>query len=167
MNLELRFPAPQSFVYMSKRPQTIIDGIRMEEQGDVVGLYSIKVFDVPLLNEKRWGLYLETEYLEDEEMVGVEMDFNEVFTTSIKEVIEYTKKQFLSPSMFVDIKLFNVDGGTIPVNIDWDTLKVRTADDNKYQKIVIGVYIDNIYLNESLVTMNNSANTRMNKSETQ
>ena len=167
MNLDLRFPSPQSFIYMSKNPQTIIEGIKMEDKGDVIGIHSIKIFDVPLLNEKKWGLYLQTEYVEDKEMVGVEMDFTDVFTIPIREVIEYTKKQFLSPSMFVDIKLFNVEGEVIPMEVDWDTLKVKTADENKYQKIVIGVYVDNVYLNETIVTMNNSANTRFNRSETQ
>lgn len=167
MNLTLRFPSPQSFVYMSKHPQTIIDGIKMEDVKDIVGLYSIKIFDVPLLNEKKWGLYLQTEYLEDEPMMGIEMDLNQLFTTTIKEVIRYTKNQFISPSIFIDIKLFDIDGNQILVNIDWDTLKIKISDDNKYQKIIIGVYIDNKYLNESVVTMNNSVNTRLNRSETQ
>ena len=167
MNLALRFPAPQSFVYMSKHPQTIIDGIKMEDADDIIGLYTIKVFDIPVLNEKKWGLYFQTEYLEDEPTVGVEMDFTELFTVTLTEVIDYTKKQFLSPSIFVDIKLFDNDGNPIPADIDWDTLKVRTNDKNKYQKIIIGVYIDGNYLNESIVTMNNSANSRLNTSETQ
>lgn len=167
MNLALRFPSPQSFVYMSKHPQTIIDGIKMETTDDIIGLYTIKVFDIPVLNEKKWGLYLQTEYMEDEPTIGVEMDFNELFTVTIREVINYTKKQFLSPSIFVDIKLFDTDGNSIPVSIDWDTLRVTTNDKNKYQKIIIGVYIDNNYLNETVVTMNNSSNTRLNKSETQ
>lgn len=167
MNLTLRFPSPQSFVYMSKHPQTIIDGIKMEDVGDIIGLYTIKVFDIPVLNEKKWGLYLQTEYIEDEPMVGIEMDFNDLFNTTIKEVINYTKKQFLSPSMFVEVKLFDNEGLQIPVDVNWDTLKIKTADDKEYQKLVIGVYVDNNYLNESVVTMNNSANTRLNKSETQ
>ena len=68
---------------------------------------------------------------------------------------------------YVDVKLFDVDGNSIPTDIDWDTLKIKTADENKYQRIIIGVYIDNVYLNESFLTMNNSVNTRFNTSETQ
>lgn len=167
MNLALRFPAPQSFVYMSKHPQTIIDGIKMEETDDIIGLYTIKVFDIPVLNEKKWGLYLQTEYIEDEPTIGIDIDFSELFTVTITEVINYTKKQFLSPSMFVDIKLFDTDGNSVPIDIDWDSLRVKIIDKNKYQKLVIGVYIDNNYLNETIVTMNNSSNIRLNKSETQ
>ena len=167
MNLTLRFPSPQSFIYMSKHPQSIIDGLKMEDPGDIVGLYTINIIDIPVLNEKKWGLYLQTEYTEDKAMAGIEMDFNELFTLTIKEVIEYTKKQFLSPSIFVDVKLFDVNGNAIPSDIDWDTLKVKIIDENEYQKIVIGVYIDNVYLNESVVTMNNSTDNRFNRSKTQ
>ena len=167
MNLELRFPAPQSFVYMSKHPQTVIEGLKMEESEDIVGLYSLKFFDIPPMNEKKWGVYIESEYLEDEPMVNLKIDFTELCTISLKEVIEYTKKQFLSPALFLDVKLFDDDGDEIPVKVDWDKLTVESIDDKKYQKVIIAIYADNRYMNETIVTMNNSANTRLNKSETQ
>lgn len=170
MTLTLRFPTPQSYVYMSKSPQTIIDGVRMETSDDIVGLYSIKFIDIPKVNERKWGLYIQTEYLEDEESDTIKMDFNDLIGNELKEVIEYTKEQFLSPKIFIDIKLFDVEGKLIPYNIDWDTLLVVTEPDEterKYQKIAIGVYVDNKYLNESVVTMNNSSNQRFNRSKTQ
>ena len=170
MTLTLRFPTPQSYVYMSKSPQTIIDGVRMETSDDIVGLYSIKFIDIPKVNERKWGLYIQTEYLEDKESDTIEMDFNDLIGNELKEVIEYTKEQFLSPKIFIDIKLFDVEGKLIPYNIDWDTLLVTTEPDEterKYQKIAIGVYVDNKYLNESVVTMNNSSNQRFNRSKTQ
>ena len=167
MNLALRFPTPQSFVYMSKNPQTIIEGVKMEETNDIAGLYTIKIFDIPKMNEKKWGLHIQTEYLEDEPTVGIEMDLSELFAINTKEVIDYTKKQFISPGIFVDIKLFDVDGNPIPVDIDWNTLRVKISDKNEYQKVIIGIYIDNVYLNETIVTMNNSTDHRFNRSETQ
>ena len=170
MTLTLRFPTPQSYVYMSKSPQTIIDGVRMETSDDIVGLYSIKFIDIPKVNERKWGLYIQTEYLEDKESDTIEMDFNDLIGNELKEVIEYTKEQFLSPKIFIDIKLFDVEGKLIPYNIDWDTLLVTTEPDEterKYQKIAIGVYVDNKYLNETVVTMNNSSNQRFNRSKTQ
>lgn len=167
MNLALRFPTPQSFVYMSKHPQTIIEGVKMEETNDIAGLYTIKIFDIPVMNEKKWGLHIQTEYLEDEPTVGIEMDISELFGITTKEVIKYTKKQFISPSIFVDIKLFDVDGNPVPVDIDWNTLKIKISDKNEYQKIIIGIYIDNVYLNETVVTMNNSTDHRFNRTEQQ
>lgn len=167
MNLMLRFPAPQSFVYMSKREQKIIEGIKMETSDHIVGLYTIKFFDVPKLNEKKWGLFVQTEYVEDIEKSDIEMDFTDLFTTSILDVIEYTKKQFLSPSIFLDIKLFDTEGNPIDYTIDWDTLKVKLIDGKDYRKIIIGLYVDNIYLNETIVTMNSALDNRLNTSETQ
>ena len=96
------------------------------------------------------------------------MDFNDLFTTSVKDVIKYTQKQYLSPYIFLDIQLFDNEGNRIKSKIDWDTLIVETVDDTKeYQKIIIAIYLDNSYMNEALVTMNNSANSRLNESKTQ
>ena len=168
MNLTLRFPTPQSYVYMSKNPQTIIDGISMDKSDDVVGLYSLRILDIPLQNDKKWGLYIQSEYLEDKLTNHIKMDFNDLFTDSVKEVIKYTRDQYLSPYIFLDIKLLDPDGVVIKSKIDWDTLIVESADDSKeYKKILIAIYVDNTYMNETVVTMNNSANQRLNKSITQ
>ena len=170
MNLTLRFPTPQSYVYMSKNPQTIIEGIKMEESADIAGLYSIKFIDIPKENEKKWGLYIQTAYIEDEESDTITMDFNDLLGVELKEIIKYTKEQFLSPKLFVDIKLFDNEGKLILYDINWDSLIVTTIPDEterKYQKIIIGVYVDNKYMNESIVTINNSSNQRINRSNTQ
>ena len=169
MNLALRFPTPQSYVYMSKNPQTIIRGIKMENSESVVGIYALKFIDMPLQNDRGWGLYIQTEYLDDKLVNHLTIDFNSLFTQTLKDVIKYTREQFLSPYIFIDIDLYDVDGVKIKSKIDWNTLIVDTDDDpdRQYQKIAIGVYIDNTYLNESVVTMNNSSSSRMNRSKTQ
>lgn len=168
MNLTLRFPTPQSYVYMSKKPQTIIEGIKMDETDEIAGLYSLKVLDIPYQNEKKWGLYIQSEYLEDKLSNHISMDFNDLFTSSIKDVIKYTQKQFLSPYIFLDIQLFDPDQNKIKCKIDWDTLTVETVDETKeYQKIIIAIYMDNTFANEAIVTMNNASSSRINKSETQ
>lgn len=168
MNLTLRFPTPQSYVYMSKKPQTIIEGIKMDETDEIAGLYSLKVLDIPYQNEKKWGLYIQSEYLEDKLSNHISMDFNDLFTSSIKDVIKYTQKQFLSPYIFLDIQLFDPDQNKIKCKIDWDSLTVETVDETKeYQKIIIAIYMDNTFANEAIVTMNNASSSRINKSETQ
>lgn len=168
MNLTLRFPTPQSYVYMSKKPQTVIEGIKMDETDEIAGLYSLKVLDIPYQNEKKWGLYIQSEYLEDKLSNHISMDFNDLFTSSIKDVIKYTQKQFLSPYIFLDIQLFDPDQNKIECKIDWDSLTVETVDETKeYQKIIIAIYMDNTFANEAIVTMNNASSSRINKSETQ
>lgn len=168
MNLTLKFPTPQSYVYMSKKPQTVIEGIKMDETDEIAGLYSLKVLDIPYQNEKKWGLYIQSEYLEYKLSNHISMDFNDLFTSSIKDVIKYTQKQFLSPYIFLDIQLFDPDQNKIKCKIDWDSLTVETVDETKeYQKIIIAIYMDNTFANEAIVTMNNASSSRINKSETQ
>lgn len=168
MNLALRFPTPQSYVYMSKNPQKIIEGVKMQDSGDVVGLYSLKFIDIPKQNDKKWGLYIQSEYIEDKPSKIITMDFNDLFDVTVREVMEYTKKQFLSPYIFIDIKIYTPEGDILKSKIDWDTLIVETLESEKeYQKVAIAVYIDNTYLNETIVTMNNSSNSRLNTSKTQ
>lgn len=169
MTLALRFPTPQAYLYMSKNPQTIIRGIKMDTSDNVVGVYALKFIDLPLQNDRGWGLYIQTEYQEDKLTNHLTIDFSTLFSTTIQEVIKYTKKQFLSPYIFIDIDLFDVDGIKIKSKIDWDTLIVDTDDDpnRKYEKIAIGIYIDNSYVNEAMTTMNNYSSGRLNVSETQ
>lgn len=168
MNLSLRFPSPQSFLYMSKKPQTIIEGIKMEKSEDVVGLYSIKIMDIPTTNEKDWGIYIQTEYLEDKPTNELSIEISELFDHTLREVLNYTMDQFLSPNLFVDIKLYDTNQILIPYDIDWKTLTIKTTDNSrKYQKIIFAIYVDNKYLNDTVVTMNNSANERFNRSQTQ
>ena len=71
--------------------------------------------------------------------------------------------------IFIDIDLYDVDGIKIKSKIDWDTFVLETDDnpDRNYEKIAIGIYIDNSYMNEAMTTMNNYSNGRMNKSKTQ
>lgn len=169
MNLTLRFPTPQAYMYMSKNPQTIIRGIKMDNSENVAGIYALKFIDIPLQNDRGWGLYIQTEYKEDKLTNHLTIDFTPLFSATILEVIEYTKKQFLSPYIFIDIDLYDVDGIKIKSKIDWDTFVLDTDDDpnRNYEKIAIGIYIDNSYMNEAMTTMNNYSNGRMNKSKTQ
>ena len=168
MNLALRFPAPQSFVYMSKRPQTIIEGVKMEKSEDIVGLYSLKIMEIPPVNEKGWGIYIQTEYLEDKPTKELSVEILELFNPTLREVLKYTLDQFLSPKLFIDIKLYDTEQVPIPYDIDWKTLTVTTTDNTRtYQKIVFAIYVDNKYLNDTVVTMNNSADERFNTSKTQ
>lgn len=168
MNLALRFPAPQSFIYLSKHPQTLIEGIKMETSEDIVGLYSLKVMDIPPVNEKGWNIYIQTEYLEDKLTDELIINIEELFTISLKEVFKYTIDQFLSPSIFIDIKLYDPDQVLIPYDIDWKSLVITTKDKSrKYQKIVITAYVDQLYLNETIATMNNLTDHRINRSNTQ
>lgn len=163
MNLSLRFPSPQTFLYMTRQPQTILEGIVMENNKDIVGLYSIKYLDIPPVNEKGWNLYIETEWLEDNKTNKLKIDFSSLFNIPVREVLDYTKKQFLSPYIFINIKLFNPEGDLIPFKIDWDTLELESTDESKlYHKVVIAIYLDNSYINETLTIINNSTDNRLN-----
>ena len=168
MNLTLRFPTPQSFVYMSKTPQTIIEGVTMENSDDIIGIYSLKFIDIPLMNDKKWGLYIQTEYLEDKPMKNIHMEIESLFNPSIRELIDYCNEQFLSPRIFLDIKLYDVESNLIEYEIDWKSLTIDiNSNDKEYQKIAIAIYADNSFINETLVTLNNSNNIRLNRSKTQ
>ena len=168
MNLELRFPAPQSFVYMSKHEQKIIQGIKMEESEHIVGLHTLKIMDIPEVNEKGWNIYIQTDYLEDNKTNELSINMEELFDTTLKEVFKYTLNQFLSPKLFIDIKLYDPNQVLIPYDIDWETLVIKTKDDSReYQRIVIAIYIDTKYLNETVATINNISNERINKTNTQ
>ena len=170
MNLNLRFPTPQSYIYLSKNPQTIIESTRIDNSDDIAGLYSIKFMDIPLMNKLKWGLYIQTEYTEENESSVISINFEELLDNTLKEVIKYTMDQYISPKIFIDIDLYDTEQKLIPYNIDWKKFIITTEideTDRKYRKIIIAIYVDNTYLNESIVTINNSSNIRINKTNTQ
>ena len=131
-------------------------------------MHTLKIMDIPEVNEKGWNIYIQTDYLEDNKTNELSINMEELFDTTLKEVFKYTLNQFLSPKLFIDIKLYDPNQVLIPYDIDWETLVIKTKDDSReYQRIVIAIYIDTKYLNETVATINNISNERINKTNTQ
>lgn len=147
----LRFPMPKFYTYFSYEKH---DNIEYEGYNGENICESVILSKVPTTNEKGWNQFLSTEYQEDYDK-DIDIDLRELFTSntdSINKVIEYCKKRYISPDIFIDIQVYD-NMKPIKTNIDWTNMKLFApagrVDDISY----IAIYINLQYLNETIINM--------------
>ena len=154
LNAVLKIPAPKMYLYYSETKHTHIESTQITEE--LTGLYSVKIVDVPEINEMGWNQYLTTEYFEENINTLLNIDFNEFFRDhDLGLAIDYCNILKISPSVFLDIKVYN-QNTLMEYNIDWETL-VLTTTTNPIDKInFISIYVDTNYLYKVLYNIENS-----------
>lgn len=131
------------------------------------GLYSVKILEMPEINEKHWNLYIKTGLeidMEDFKKKETEFDISSLlYNTHIRRIIDDHLKMGISPTRFIDIKIFDFDD-SIEYTINWSTLKIYCKN-FKSKELQIGVYIDTKYYNDAADTTFNIKRTRYKKEE--
>ena len=88
----------------------------------------------------------------------------ELFSSSdIYRVIQYTKDILISPSIFMNIKLYN-NGNNISYNIDWNTFKIHTNVPIYNHNVQIVLYTDMEYV-KSVVFNQENFNNRITETD--
>jgi len=161
----VRFPVPKFYAYYSLEQHELIRGQKMDGTYTV---YDLCMTNIPQVNSKGWNQYMTTEYLDDDAnykaKTPVEISLEDLFSGTgkgrLKEIADYTKSLYLSPSVFIEIKLFN-DTKEVETEIDWTnyTLKSKIAMVNIKSFIVI--YTDLGYINEQQIAINKYKDSRI------
>ena len=76
--------------------------------------------------------------------------------TTLGKVIESTLSKFISPDSFMDIEIFIDNAGEITrvfSEFDYGNMKLKIQDFDKEQMLYIIVYVDKLYMNEELLTI--------------
>ena len=151
LNLQctVRFPMPKYYVYYSETKH--LDLEKYENVGERIGLHTIKLAEIPETNRKGWNLYLTTEIHEERPDEPMVVDFSELFTGDLREVIDATTENCISCGTFMEIKLFT-SSEELDYEIDWCNLTVKTLKPPVENVIYVGVYVDLVYLNEYIIT---------------
>ena len=124
---------------------------------------SIKIPRIPDVNDKGWNKILTTEWVEDELDKPLKIEFEELISGSdVEKVINYNKSMYLSPSNFIEFKLYN-DGHYIDSAINWDTLTLFTKVKPKSMKTAIAVYVNLGYVNDQIIQMEDMKKDRLEK----
>lgn len=152
MNIVLKIPAPKLYTYYSIYKHHLINSI--ESTGSEIGLFNISIPSIPDMNDKGWQDFVYTEWYEkntgDEPLL---IQFGELFKNNdIEKLINHTKDMHISPSIFIDFKLFN-NGKEIEYEIDWDKEEIKTIEPVKDEITYINVYTDMKYMNEQLISL--------------
>lgn len=149
MNTVLKIPAPKMFMYYSRKEHTIFEQIQ-DDNETKTGLYSLKIPKIPETNENGWNIYLTTQVYEEDRSKPITIDFTELFEESdVQKVIDYSRKMYISPSIFLDFKLY-IGLEEVKYRMDWDTLTAYTDTVARNSNTDIAVYVDLAYMNDQL-----------------
>jgi hypothetical protein len=160
MTVSLTMPAPKTYIYYSANEhQSMINA--ETDSTNTVGLFSIKMLDIPDKNIKGWTQYVTTEYYEEDISKPLEIDFKELFQNSeLWKVIEYSESAGVSTDTFLDIKLFNNEN-EIATTIDWINLLVTSNSLVTSKSTYISIYVDLKYVNDALINIEELNKSRL------
>ena len=157
---ELLMPAPKFFAYYTMEKKEFI---KVEERSGSYTLYSFPISNIPTSNSKGWQQYLSTFYEDDHDNFmakkPLEIYFDELMG-DLRNVIAYTKSLYLSPSLFIDFKLFN-DGSEVKIHVDWESLRIYTDTPMTNSKSYLVMYVDTNYLHEKVIEMKKQEDERI------
>lgn len=158
MNCILDIPAPQYYFYNSRNR---IEK-KFKDNKNFAGLYEFRNFNSPEKDENGWPQYLSTEYFDDDKNMK-QIEFRELLENhEFMWVINNTKASFVSPAIFVSIKVYN-NFNEIPIKVDWDkfTINIEQEKELDTETTDITIYVDLEYMNEQLILMKSMESNRM------
>ena len=125
---------------------------------------------IPQVNAEGWEQIFNWDYLEDDDIydkkepsvIYIEEILTEMSNGRIKAVVDELKGKYLSPSIFIDFKIFN-DNNEAKIEVDWDNLCIKTDKVLVSKTSHIVGYMDLAYYNEYLISKDAYMKTRMNK----
>lgn len=163
MQAYLKIPVPQFFVLYNEKPLPFL--LKTGEAN--IPLYSVGQFDIPDVNDKGWEQIINTTYMLDEH--EKQFDISPLFKTNktedIDSVIKFCMKNFISPSCFIDIWIYDESEGSYfkaPFEMDWEKMEVLLGlDYPKDHNLYIAIYVDKKYMNDTLISINNFYKSRI------
>lgn len=148
--IECLFPAPAYYSYYSKNKYDfgVVDN-KLQ-----CTIYNFFIGPVPFKDANGWNQYMTTDYLEDEDEFDKQkpatIHFEELIKSqssiSLHSAAEYTKSIAISPSRFMDIKLFN-GLKERPIDIDWNTYTIRSLEPLPERISQLVFYVDLEFVN--------------------
>ena len=146
MQVEVRFPSMQLYVYFTKEELTKITFGDEVYNIDNTLMMSLHYYDdPPPINTRGWKLTINAQW-EEEKPGSIDIDLNELFDGELSQISNYLVSKFISPSVFIDVQLYS-GGMKLDTDINWDDMLLHA--DNPTDKLIstIAIYIDLEYLN--------------------
>lgn len=152
----LQIPIPHFYYFYSDKSLQF----KYKEENKLYGLYAFNDIEPPNKNEKDWDQYLSTEYSE-ESLYLETIEFKELLENKeLMKIIKLTVDTGLSPSVFMDIKIYNALN-QIPITIDWENYIININKKIREPRSKITIYTDLKYINDKLAMLQDANNTRI------
>lgn len=167
MPIAMRIPSPMFYVYFSSEKH--IEFKSMEKVEGAIPIFTAQLMEIPEVNEKGWNQLLYTEYVEENVIDLLSIDFSDLLSTSklksgdqysIGDVIKYNNSIFLSSDLFIEIKLYN-DHELVEFNIDWNTMLLTTIAPVNEITTYISLYVDLDYVAKVIIDLGQMNKTRI------
>lgn len=161
-NVTIKMPSPKRYMYYSMEEHELVKGI---ESDKTIGLFNIRIPNIPETNDKGWQTLLTTECFEDDRSKPLSIIFKELLDNSdTGKVIENHINMKINPSIFIDFKLFN-NGKEIEYELCWETYTMTTKEILYDVVTNISIYVDLKYITNHIIQMNEMNESRMKKSK--
>ncbi len=165
MNAVLDIPIPHYYAFYST--EVVKDTITVKETSDCVAIYSINIYDIPKVDEHGWNQSALTDYQLDKGDTFI--DFSPIFSgsNSLTKAINHDLTIGVSPSHFINIKLYRDEdvAKLIPFNINWEKMRLEFDNPMEEDMIHIAIYCDNEYINELEIESNKYKENRISINE--
>ena len=132
----------------------------------VYNINTIKWAIIPDINEKGWLLYVKdiNGYLEENLSEPLKIEFEEYFEGELLNLIKAHLNKYISPALFMDIKVFN-DGNLMPGTMNWDKLEWVSTEVPTTGLSSLALYMDMEYVNNQRIIEFNMMNTNIDNAK--
>ena len=163
MQVEVRFPSMQLYIYFTKNEFTEIAFGKEVANIDNTLMMSLHYYDdPPAINEKGWKLTINAQWEEDKPG-DINIDLNELFNGELSMISRYLLDRFISPAVFLDVRLY-VNGRQLETDINWDDMKLHAFNPTDKLVSTIAIYVDLDYLNTARIESYGDTASKINPS---
>lgn len=166
MSAVLEMPIPHYYSFYSAEDLNSSLTVKESEEG-CVAVYSINLMDIPKIDEHGWGQAAITEYQTDKG--DIEMDLSPIFSgsNSLTKAIENDLTVGISPSKYINIKIYRDDdiAKNVEFSMDWIRKTVVFKYPAPEEVLHVVIYYDRNYINSLEIETNKYNETRLNKSD--
>ena len=161
--LDVEMTAPYCYIYYSQKDHNdILNGHRVKPDETVICIQRHNMTEIPPIDEHNWKMLTEEaiQYQVDEEDLDKEIDIDfkpEFEHTDLGALIQWNIDTHLAPELFINFKIFNA-GEELEYTMDWNTLIMHINKPITAQDILIAIYTDQKYVNETLLYLRDSNN---------
>ncbi len=166
MMASLEIPIPHYYSYYSA--EELMGSVTVKEANEgCVAIYSINLMDIPKTDEHGWGQAAYTDYQVDN---GDEyIDISPILggSNSLTNAISHDLTLGISPSKYINIKVYRDDdiAKCVPFDMDWKNKKIMFKSPESEEVVHIVMYYDRDYINSLETEMNKYNDSRIKVTE--